>query len=526
MKINSYLFNLINNKKLMTIVEFSSVTKIFNGKILANNKINLKIKKGLIHSIIGENGSGKTTLVSVLYGIYKPEEGEIKINGKKEDIKNSLFAKKLKINMVHQHFQLIDEMTVLENIILGNEPKKFFWLIDYQKAKEKINKILKKYNFNINLNKKVSEISIEAKQKLEIIKVIYNEAEIIIFDEPTAILTPQEIKNLFEIIRNLKKEKKTIIFISHKLNEVNEISDEITILRNGKLIETFKKNERKNDEIIKLMVGKEINFYKRKEEFIKNEKKEILLEVKELNLNKNNIHPLKNISFSIKKGEIVAIAGIENNGQEELINSIIGIIKPTSGTIKYKNREITNLSTKKRYQLGISYIPGDRHKYAIILDENLINNSILTSINSDSFSKFNFLKKNSIQKHCQTLIKNFDVKNAQSGFSIIKNLSGGNQQKFVIGREISRNHELLIIVNPTRGIDILAAENIYQNIINEKKKEKAILIISYELSEIMNLADKIIVLSNGIIAQKIINNQKLTKEFIGNFMLKSNDNVT
>ncbi|WP_434336899.1 ABC transporter ATP-binding protein [Mesomycoplasma conjunctivae] len=486
-------------------IEFINATKKF-GEFYANDNINIKIKHNTIHAIIGENGAGKSTLMSSLFGIYTLDSGVIKIYGVNSFINNPNEAGELGIGMVHQHFKLVGDYTNLENIILGNEiHNKGF--IDFQTAKTKIEILQDKYSLHFDLNQKTADANVATQQKIEILKVLYRDAEILIFDEPTAVLNPQEIEAFLQILKVFVQNGKTIIFISHKLNEVKSVADSATVLRHGKVVTTFDSLENiEIEDLSTAMVGQKVVMAKNNQD---NNFSQIGLSLE--NISAKHHKEISNISFDIYKGEILAIAGIEGNGQEELEFVINGIIKPNSGKIiAYDSDnqpiELTHLSVTKRKDL-ISYVPGDRHKYGIVLDMNNLDNSILRSLNSKEFIKHSYIKPQAVKSFYKKMVKEFDVRGDKQGIKNIRLLSGGNQQKAVVAREMLSPHEILVIIQPTRGLDIGAINLIHEAILQEKKQNKTILLISFELDEVLSLADSIIVMNKGQISKKFKRNE-------------------
>ncbi|MDY2575011.1 MAG: ABC transporter ATP-binding protein [Bacilli bacterium] len=522
------------------VIELEHISKFFPG-IRANDDISLKLKKGEIHALLGENGAGKSTLMSVLFGLYQPDEGEIKINGKKVEIKDPNDANDLGIGMVHQHFKLVDVFTVLDNIILGVEPlyvykpkkinkftlfiskiinwtnKHIFKIISKKEAREKVEYLSKKYGLSVDLDAKIEDISVGMQQRTEILKMLYRDNDILIFDEPTAVLTPQEIEDLLKIMRNLASEGKSILFISHKLNEIMEISSRVSVLRKGKLVKTLNTKDTSKEELSKLMCGHDINFSIDKK---KCEPGKVILEVDNLVV-QDKIHPNKNavdgISLKVREGEIVCIAGIDGNGQSELVYGITGLEKVKSGKLLLKDVDITNKSIFRRNNLGLAHIPEDRHKYGAVLDYRLDENMILENYWKDDFSKKFFLKKKDIQKYSDSLIDKFDVRTSEGSSTIVRSMSGGNQQKAIIAREIDRNCKLLIAVQPTRGLDIGAIEYIHNQLIKQRDDKKAILLVSFELDEVINLADRILVMFEGKIVGEL-DPKKTNFEELGLYM--------
>ncbi len=496
------------------VIEMRNIKKIFKN-IIANDNINLKIEQGEIHALLGENGAGKSTLMSILFGLYQPTSGTIYINNKKTIIHNPIDAKILGIGMVHQHFKLVNNFTVLENILLGNEITKFNFINKKQSIK-KIIAIMEQYNLHVELSKKIIKLSIADRQKVEIIKVLYNDAKIIVFDEPTAVLAINDIVKLLNIIITLQKQNKTIIFISHKLDEIKKISNNISILKKGKLIDTFPTNSKSISEISFLMTGKMLKIIKNNYE---EPQKELVLKIENLYLTENKINYIQNFNLEIYKGEIVAIAGLDGNGQNHILDCIAGIKKPTSGKIWIDNQLMHNFKTQKRYLNDLSYVPNDRQKKGLILDFNILENIMIHNLYQYPFSNYGFLSKDVNAYYGQKIINAYNIVGANNGYTQTKNLSGGNQQKIIIGRELEKKHKLLLVSQPTRGIDIGAIEYIHNQILLEKNKQKGILLVSYELDEILQLSDRIIVLSRNKISG-IINGKDASKEKIGILMIK------
>lgn len=524
-------------------IEMIDVTKTFlNKKVIANDNVCLRVKQNEVHAIIGENGAGKSTLMSMLFGIYAPDSGTIKINGEQVNFSSAKDADRYKLGMVHQHFKLVDEFTVLENIILGAEDAKILEIIPINKIKKKLNALIELYDFKLNLNKKVKELTVGQQQKTEILKLLYRDSNILIFDEPTAVLSQDEISNFLKMIKKFQEEGKTIIIISHKLNEIREVANRATVIRRGKYISDFNVSDKSIEEIAEMMVGKKIvpviNQYK---DLSKNE---VMLEVSNLDISKmwkktNNsknilekikckfnkenvnsiskIHNNEKVNFKIHKGEIFAIAGVEGNGQSELALSLCGMLSNGKASVKLNGVELNKLSVSKRIKYGISSVPEDRHKHGLVLDMPVAKNAILDQVSNKPYSKFGILNSFAINKHAADIIKKYDVRGTTRGTTAARLLSGGNQQKLIIGREMEKEHELLILVQPTRGMDLGAINFVHEQILNEKKAGKSILLISYELDEILSLADTIAVMQNGkFLAVDIAPN--MTKQRIGQLM--------
>ena len=482
-------------------LELENISKQF-GQLKANDGISLKVKKGEIHALLGENGAGKSTLMSILFGLYKADTGKIKIDGKEVEIKDPNIANELGIGMVHQHFKLVEVFTVLENIILGVEPHKYGFLTLNQ-ARSKITELSNQYNLQVDLDAKISDITVGMQQRTEILKMLYRDNEILIFDEPTAVLTPQEIDELLVIMKNLANEGKAILFITHKLNEIMAVADTCSILRKGKLIATKDIKETTKEELSYLMVGREINTSIYKEES-KGSKTVLHVEnlVMEDKLHKGQ-NSVKGITFDVKEGEIVTIAGIDGNGQSETVFGITGLEKVNGGKIIYKDQDITNYSIFKRNNMKLSHIPEDRHKHGLVLDFTLGENMVLQNYWKPEFSKHGFLKKKEIYKYCDKLIEKYDIRSSNGALSTARSMSGGNQQKGIVAREISRDPDLLIAVQPARGLDVGAIEYIHNRILDVRNSGKSVLLVSFELEEVMKLSDRILVMFEGEIVGEL-----------------------
>ncbi|HON63556.1 MAG TPA: ABC transporter ATP-binding protein [Bacilli bacterium] len=491
-----------------------NITKIFPG-IIANDKITLQLKKGEIHALLGENGAGKSTLMSVLFGLYTPEEGVIKKNGQVVTIHNPNDANALGIGMVHQHFKLVENFTVLDNIILGAEPQKGLF-INREEARKKIIALSEQYKLAIDPDVTVENISVGMQQRVEILKMLFRENEILIFDEPTAVLTPQEIDELMQIMRNLVKEGKSILFITHKLNEIMAVADTCTVLRKGKKVGSVKISETTKEELSRMMVGRVVEFTYDKKPVNPGKvvfETEGLTVVSELSKKKL----VDDVSFQIREGEIVCIAGIEGNGQSELVYAISGLIKPQSGTIRLKGEDITHKSIRYRNDLGISHIPEDRHKHGLILDYNLAYNLILKKYHTSQFHKWGFLKKDDITNYANDLIGLFDIRSGQGAATKVRSMSGGNQQKAIVARELSLDSPLLLAVQPTRGLDVGAIEYIHKAMLRERDKGRAVLLVSLELDEVFAISDRILVIYEGKIVKEL-DPKTTTHEEIGLYM--------
>ncbi|MBN3534850.1 ABC transporter ATP-binding protein [Mycoplasma procyoni] len=481
-------------------IQFINVTKEF-GPIVANKDININIKKGTIHALIGENGAGKSTLMSILFGLYTPTRGTIKINGHSMYIKDPNQANDLGIGMVHQHFKLVHAYTNLQNIILGDEfVQKGF--LDLKTSIEKIKTIQNKYNLHFDLNQKTGNATVATQQKVEIMKMLYRDAEILVFDEPTAVLNPQEIEGLLETMKTFRENGKTIIFISHKLNEVKSVANEATVIRRGEVVGHFDSLENVSiSEISEAMVGKKVVMPKNTLDTIS---EEVGFEFR--NVTAKHLKGIEDVSFQINKGEILAIAGVEGNGQEEIEFVASGLLKPSKGQVFINKdgelKDITKLSVFKKKQQGISYIPGDRHKYGLVLDFSIGQNSIIRRLNDSRFQKAGIISSKKTNEFYKEIEEIYDVRGGRDGISKARSLSGGNQQKAIVGREMLTEHDFIIIIQPTRGLDVGAINIIHQKILEEKQAGKTILLISYELDEVFALADSVVVINKGRISEK------------------------
>lgn len=494
-------------------VEMLNIRKEFPG-IVANDNVTLQLRKGEVHALLGENGAGKSTLMGMLFGMYQPDRGTIKINGKEVKITNPNKANDLGIGMVHQHFKLVENFTVTENIILGCEPKKGL-VVDIKSAAEKIEELSKSYGLNVDPYAKIEDISVGMQQRVEILKMLYKNADILILDEPTAVLTPQEIEDLIKIIKGLTKEGKSIVLITHKLKEIKEVSDRCTVIRKGKYIGTVDTKDTTEAQMAKMMVGRDVSFkVEKKEAKLRDE----VLRVENISVKNNKkVLGLKDFSLSIKGGEILGVAGVEGNGQAELVEAITGLRKVESGNVIYKGENITNEKTRKRIDKGIAHIPEDRHKRGLVLDYTLEENMIIEVYNKKPFSKGGILNKSAIRKYAEKILGEFDVRSGEGAISKARTLSGGNQQKAIIGREIELNPDLLIAVQPTRGLDVGSIEYIHKRLVEQRDDGKAVLLVSLELDEVLNLSDRIAVVNGGELIG-IVNTKETDENEIGLMM--------
>ena len=504
-----------------TIVEMKHITKRFPG-IIANDDVSFSLQKGEIHALLGENGAGKSTLMSILFGMYQADEGEIFIRGKQVNIANPYTATKLGIGMVHQHFKLVHNLTVTENIILGMEPHKSFGRIDMAAAQKNIEALSTRYGLTVDPTAKIEDITVGMQQRVEILKMLYRNADILIFDEPTAVLTPQEISELMHIMRRLIEEGKSIILITHKLKEIKMAADRCTILRRGAVIGTVPVASTTEEQMAEMMVGRTVSFKVPKKP---SEPMETILKIRNLCVKNNKqLLAVKNLNLDVKRGEIFCIGGIDGNGQSELIEALTGLRKIESGTIVFNGKQIQNAPIRERTLTGLGHIPEDRHKYGLVLDFNMEENMILQTYFNEPLSKHGILNTEAIRRHSQALMVQFDVRSSLGGLSIGRSLSGGNQQKAIIAREIHRSPQLLIAAQPTRGLDIGAIEYIHRCLVAERDKGHAILLFSLEMEEVLNLADTIAVIYEGEIAG-IVDADKTNENELGLMMSGSQKGV-
>ncbi|MBM7598537.1 simple sugar transport system ATP-binding protein [Virgibacillus halotolerans] len=501
------------------VIEMLNIRKEFPG-VVANDDITMQVKKGEIHALLGENGAGKSTLMNVLFGLYQPEKGEIRINNERVNITNPNIANDLGIGMVHQHFMLVEPFTVTQNIILGSEPTRKSGKIDIKRAEKEIRELSDRYGLKVDPTAKISDISVGMQQRVEILKTLYRGANILIFDEPTAVLTPQEIKELIEIMHALIREGKSIILITHKLKEIMEVCDRCTVMRKGKGIGTVDVKDTNVNELASLMVGRKVSFTT--EKTLANPK-EVVLQIADLFVkDTRKVELVKGLNLEIKAGEIVGIAGIDGNGQTELIEALTGLTKAESGTIKLRGKPITNLKPRKVTESGIGHIPQDRHKYGLVLDYPIGENMVLQTYYKEPFSKGTILNYKEIYKKATELIQEYDVR-TPSAYTKASALSGGNQQKAIIGREIDRSPDLLIAAQPTRGLDVGAIEFIHKRLIEERDKGRAILLVSFELDEIMDVSDRIAVMFDGEVVAEL-NPEQTNEQELGLLMAGSQVN--
>ena len=481
------------------VIEMLHITKEFPG-IKANDDITLQLRRGEVHALLGENGAGKSTLMSVLFGLYQPEQGTIRKNGKEVQIRNPNDANALGIGMVHQHFKLVECFTVLDNIILGVEPNKLGFL-QKAEARKKVVALSEKYGLRVDPDALVSDISVGMQQRVEILKMLYRDNEILIFDEPTAVLTPQEIDELMEIMRGFKKEGKSILFITHKLNEIMAVADRCTVLRKGKYVGTVNTKDTNKQALSNMMVGRPVQL-----EVVKDEAHpgETVLKVEHLSVpsHSHKRDAVRDVSFEARAGEILCIAGIDGNGQTELIYGLTGLDKCSAGTVTLCGRDISHASIRHRGE-NMSHIPEDRHKHGLVLDFTLEQNLVLQRYREPQFQHFGFIRDDQVRGYAQRLIEQYDVRSGQGPVTTARSMSGGNQQKAIIAREVDRDKALIVAVQPTRGLDVGAIEYIHKQLVAERDKGKAVLLVSLELDEVMSLSDRILVMYEGEIVGEL-----------------------
>ena len=496
-------------------IEMLHITKRFPG-IIANDDITLQVKKGEIHALLGENGAGKSTLMSVLFGLYQPEEGVIKKDGREVSIKDPNDANALGIGMVHQHFKLVECFTVLDNIIMGVEPTKHGFL-QKKEARRRVLALSEKYGLRVDPDALIEDITVGMQQRTEILKMLYRENEILIFDEPTAVLTPQEIDELMDIMRHLASEGKSILFISHKLNEIMAVADRCTVLRKGKYVGTVETKDTTMEQLSAMMVGRSVNFHVEKGPAHPGD---VVLDVAHMTVaskvHRNNA--VRDVSLKVRRGEIVCLAGIDGNGQTEFVYGLTGLEPLVSGKVSLCGKDITHAPIRKRSLMGMSHIPEDRHKHGLVLDYTLEDNLVLQRYFEPEFTdKAGFLRRDNIRQYAQRLIDQYDVRSSQGPVTIARSMSGGNQQKAIVAREIDKDPELLVAVQPTRGLDVGAIEYIHKQLVAERDKGRAVLLVSLELDEVMDVPDRILVMYEGEIVGEL-DPKKTTQEELGLYM--------
>ncbi len=499
------------------IVEMLNITKRFPG-ILANDDISIQLRKGEILALLGENGAGKSTLMSILFGLYKADSGSIRLKGREVHIPNPNVANELGIGMVHQHFKLVHNFTVTENIVLGLEPRKAGIVVDLKRAAERIARLSETYGLNVDPWARIEDITVGMQQRVEILKMLYRDAEVLIFDEPTAVLTPQEIVDLMAIMRNLLGEGKSIILITHKLKEIKAIADRCTVIRRGKVIGTVRVSETDEARMAEMMVGRAVSFSVEK---APREPGEVVLDIEGLNvLSARKTHAVADLSLQVRYGEILGLAGVDGNGQTELVEALTGLRKAQSGSIRLKGADITNAPVRARIRSGIAHIPEDRQRRGLVLDYSMEDNLVLEIYGLPPYSRRGFLDRKAIRAHADKLMGDFDVRAGEGSLAAARSLSGGNQQKAIVGREIDHDPDLLVAVQPTRGLDVGSIEYIHKRLVEQRDRGKAVLLVSLELDEIMDLSDRIAVISHGSIAG-VLDPKSVTESEIGLMMAGS-----
>ncbi|MDD5896919.1 MAG: ABC transporter ATP-binding protein [Clostridia bacterium] len=496
------------------VIEMLHITKEFPG-IKANDDITLQLRRGEIHALLGENGAGKSTLMSVLFGLYQPEEGIIKKDGQVVEIRDPNDATALHIGMVHQHFKLIDVFTVLDNIILGAEDTRLGFL-QKKAARQKVQSLSERYGLKVDLDAKVEDITVGMQQRVEILKMLYRDNEVLIFDEPTAVLTPQEIDELMEIMRGLTREGKSILFITHKLNEIMAVSDRVTVLRKGRYVGTVDTASTTKAELSSMMVGRPVQLEVQKDE---SRPAGDVLTVEKLCVpsrlyKRDAVH---NVSFSVRRGEIVCVAGIDGNGQTDLVYALTGLEKPSGGRVTLCGHDVTTASVKEHSRCGMSHIPEDRHKHGLVLDYTLEQNLVLQRFQEPRFQHGGFIRFDQVRSYAEELIQQYDVRSGQGPVTTVRSMSGGNQQKAIVAREIDRDLPLIVAVQPTRGLDVGAIEYIHGQLVRQRDAGKAVLLVSLELDEVMNLSDRILVMYEGEIVGEF-DPKQVTVEELGLYM--------
>lgn len=496
------------------IIEMLNITKEFPG-IKANDNVTLQLRRGEIHALLGENGAGKSTLMSILFGLYQPTSGMIKMNGQEVHINNPNDANDLNIGMVHQHFKLVECFSVLDNIVLGVEPTKGLFL-EKKGARERVMALSDKYGLKVDPDALISDITVGMQQRTEILKMLYRDNDVLIFDEPTAVLTPQEIEELMKIMKNLAKEGKSILFITHKLNEIMEVADRCTILRKGKYIGTVDIKDTTKEELSRMMVGRDVSFSVDKKPA---QPGETVLKVEHMTV-PSKVHSnnaVKDISFNVRRGEIVCIAGIDGNGQSEFVQALTGLEKMSSGKLIFEEKDITNATIREKSKTGMSHIPEDRHKHGLVLDYTLEQNMVLQRYWEPEFQKAGFIKNKAVRAYSDRLIEQYDVRSGQGSSTVVRSMSGGNQQKAIIAREIDKDPELLVAVQPTRGLDVGAIEYIHKQLVAQRDSGKAVLLVSLELDEVMDVSDRILVMYEGELVGQL-DPKQITVEELGLYM--------
>ncbi|SFR42326.1 ABC transporter ATP-binding protein [Halogeometricum limi] len=499
---------------MTTAVHLDEITKRFPG-VVANDDVDLTVERGTVHALLGENGAGKTTLMNVLYGLYRPTEGRVVIEGEERQFSSPRDAIDAGVGMIHQHFMLVDPMTVTENIVLGNEPRKWFGLaVDREGARRDVRELSDRYGFDVDPEATIEDVSVGVQQRVEILKALYRGADILILDEPTAVLTPQEVDDLFRVFEELTDQGKTIIFITHKLGEALHAADDVTVLRDGKNVGSVTTADTSREELAELMVGREV--------FLQTEKApsdpgDVVLSTDGLTAEDNRgIEAVSNVSFDVREGEVFGIAGVDGNGQAELIEAITGLRKPTTGTVTYLGEDITDAPRADRIDAGMAYVPEDRHERGLVMEFDLVQNGILGSQHRAPFAERGNIDWNTARNHAEDIIREYDVRPPNADADAVS-LSGGNQQKFIVGREFERNPDLVVATHPTRGVDIGSTEFIHDRLLELRDEGKAVLLVSSKLDEVQGLSDRLAVMHDGEFMD-VVDPQDVTEEEIGLLM--------
>jgi simple sugar transport system ATP-binding protein len=500
--------------QMTTAVHLDGITKRFPG-VVANDDVTLSVERGTVHALLGENGAGKTTLMNVLYGLYRPTEGSISVDGEHREFGSPRDAIDAGIGMIHQHFMLVDPMTVTQNIVLGNEPRKWFGLAtDTEQARADVRDLSGRYGFDVDPEATIEDVSVGVQQRVEILKALYRGADTLILDEPTAVLTPQEVEELFAVFEELTAQGKTIIFITHKLGEAMHAADEITVLRDGKNVGTVPADETSREELAQMMVGREVLMAVETDD---REPGDVVLDVDGLHVDDNRgIEAVSDVSLTVREGEIFGIAGVDGNGQSELIEGITGLRHPTEGRVTYRGSDVTDASRRERIEAGMAYVPEDRHERGLVMDFDLVSNGILGSQHSPDFARDGRIDWERARDHAEDIIREYDVRPPNAD-SVAESLSGGNQQKFIVGREFERNPDLVVATHPTRGVDIGSTEFIHDRLRELRAQGKGVLLVSSKLDEVQGLSDRLAVMHDGEL-MAVVDPSEVTEEEIGLLM--------
>ncbi|WP_135826761.1 ABC transporter ATP-binding protein [Halorussus ruber] len=499
---------------MSTAVHLEGITKRFPG-VVANDEVDLEVEEGSVHALLGENGAGKTTLMNVLYGLYQPEGGTVHLHGEPREFDTPRDAIDAGIGMIHQHFMLVDTLTTAENIVLGHEPRKWFGLaMDREQAERDVRDLSERYGFDVDPTARVEDVSVGVQQRVEILKALYGGADVLILDEPTAVLTPQEVEDLFEVFEELAAEDKTIIFITHKLGEAMEAADDITVLRDGKNVGTVDADGTSREELAELMVGREVLLEADKDPV---EMGDVGLEVSNLRVTDNRgVEQVSGVNISAREGEVFGIAGVDGNGQSELVEAITGLTTPDEGSVAFEGRDVTDLSRRERIDAGLAYVPEDRQERGLVMEFDLVENGLLGSQHTSEFADGGRIDWGHTRNHAEDIIEEYDVRPPNADAEA-ESLSGGNQQKFVVGREFARDPEVVVASHPTRGVDVGSIEFIHERILDLRRAGKTILLVSSKLDEVQQLSDRLGVMHEGEIVD-VVDPERVTEEELGLLM--------